>query len=121
MADETAEATETSPPERAEDGTYLQNGAPLNARLRAEHFAKAGKVEDPHGLVPPELIRDAKDRLAAQERDRAAAEAAAPSLSWSKDKLLDEAEHRQVAVADGATKADILAALEGAAAGTQEG
>jgi len=61
-----------SPPKFEEEtGIALDgHGLPLNHRLRAERLADAGKDEDPGGLISPELIADAGDRLAAERKAR---------------------------------------------------
>ena len=82
MADEAEnDAPEWSPPKHdAETGVALYRDLPLNHRLRAEALADAGETEDLDGLITPELISDASNRLAA---DRAAEEKAHPPISAS--------------------------------------
>jgi len=50
-----------------------EHGLPLNHRLRAERLADEGKKEDPGGLISPEVIADAKDRLAGEAKAAKAA------------------------------------------------
>lgn len=53
-------------PAPIEEGTGIAldgNDLPINHRLRAERLALDGKDEDPGGIISPELIADASDRL----------------------------------------------------------
>jgi hypothetical protein len=64
---------ETWSPPKVEDGTGIAvdgDGLPVNHRLRAERLADDGKDEDPGGVIAPELIADAADRLAAERKAR---------------------------------------------------
>jgi len=110
MADDTPQ---TQPPAVDEaTGFALQGGFPLNARLRAEALADAGKTTDPEGLVDEDLIASTGERLIAERADAAKAEAdATPSMDWTKERLLDEAATRQIPVEGNATKAQILDAI----------
>lgn len=67
---------EWSPARPNEDGVYLEGDWPHNQRLRAEALAKAGKDEDPDGIVDADAIKGAKGRLDRQAAADAEAEAA---------------------------------------------
>jgi hypothetical protein len=115
MADETPEWT---PPQHdAATGVAMHGDYPLNTRLRAEALSDAGQHDDPDGLVSPELIRDAGARLQAE---RAEAEAATPSMAWSRDRLAKEAARLKREVPEDATKAVLLDAINAAPAAETE-
>lgn len=61
MADDDMTAPAKTDPET---GTTFVGDYPLNHRKRAEALAKARKTSDPDGLIPDELIVDAKERVA---------------------------------------------------------
>lgn len=95
---------------------------PINLRLRAEAMAAAGVSTDPQSLVSDELIASTKDRLAAEERERIQADKTAPTIKWSRDRLVEAAAKVGVVTTDEMDKATILAAIEAAPAATgQEG
>jgi hypothetical protein len=48
-------------------GAPMDGQWPHNHRLRAEAMAKAGLDKDPDGMIPPALILDAAERIAAEE------------------------------------------------------
>jgi hypothetical protein len=94
--------TQSVEPEVAEDGEVKATGLPtadketgvatygefpLNHRLRAEALAKAKLEKDPDGIVTPELIVDAGERLEreakAEEEAKAAELAARPPVNKS--------------------------------------
>ena len=66
---DTADAPETGIP-HAEDGTgiALENGLPINHRLRAEALVARGDATDPEGIIGDDLIADTADRLALEEK-----------------------------------------------------
>jgi hypothetical protein len=66
-------------PDRAEDGTYLtgESKLPVNHRLRAETLVRAGKSEDPDGIIGTDLIADTAARLADEDKAAKAAKRAA--------------------------------------------
>lgn len=67
--DTDADRVTNGPSTEPETGVALDGDYPLNHRLRAEALAAEGKSEDPGGLVSPELIADAGERM---ERAKAA-------------------------------------------------
>lgn len=97
------------PPQTDEQGFAIDgHGYPINLRLRALRLADAGETEDPAGSVSPEVIQSAADQLADYDD-------AYPSLDgMTKAALEAEAEDKNVAVPDGATKDEIKAAIEAA-------
>jgi hypothetical protein len=61
--------TWSPPKQEPETGIAVDGeGLPINHRLRAERLAESDAEEDPLGEVSPELIADAKDRLARQDK-----------------------------------------------------
>lgn len=78
---------EWSPPQfEAETGIAIDgDGLPVNHRLRAERLSDAGDEQDPGGMIAPDLIADAGQRLEAQraadDKALAAAEAANPPVN----------------------------------------
>ena len=119
MADDTPQ---TLPPAVDEaTGFAMQGGFPLNARLRAEALADAGKTTDPEGLIGDDLIALTAERLDAERADAAKVEAdAMPSMEWTKERLLDEAAARQIPIEGNATKAQILEAINAGAPASTE-
>jgi hypothetical protein len=105
--------------ELAEQGFAMHGAYPLNHRLRAEALVDAGISSDPDGLIGDDLIVDTRDRVAAEA---AALVAAKRELSDMKvAELRDLAVERGVNVEPNATKADLISALQPAAAPTNEG
>lgn len=112
--DETT-AVGMEPPAVNDQGFAMAGAYPLNFRLRAEALSQAGKTTDPDGLVDDAAIEDAGKRLAADAAARDANPAtAAPSLSMTRDQLVEAAEARGLTVAPNDTKATILDAITAA-------
>lgn len=93
---------------------------PTNRLMRAEALSRAGLSTDPDDLVTEDAIADAGARLADEDAERAERERAAaaetPSLSWSRDALVEYAARHGAAHEETATKAVILDAINLAAA-----
>lgn len=91
---------------------------PTNLRLRAEELARRGEEKDPLGMIGPELIADAKERFAneakAEEERLAAYDKQYPPLTGTKGDIEKIAAAEGVSYADGATKDEIIAAVEAA-------
>lgn len=119
-ADTTSEAVEeveaangdadaaTADPATNEQGFAMLGDYPLNHRLRAEALATAGVATDPDGAVSDELIAATKDRLAQEKADAASS---TPSLKWTRDQLVAEANRVGAAFEADATKPTILSAI----------
>jgi len=106
--------------ELARQGFAIDGGYPVNHRLRAEALSKAGIAEDPAGHITADMIAATGERLAAEARDAAAAEAAeareTPSMNWNRDRLASHAASLNIEVAPEMTKAGILEAINAAPA-----
>lgn len=64
MADDAAdEIIVTEAPKRDKNGVELYGKYPVNHGLRAEALARAGKKEDPDGIIEPDLIADYAKRI----------------------------------------------------------
>lgn len=83
-------------------GAAMIGDYPLNHRRRAEALAAAGIETDPEGLVTPELIADAGDRVARLEKASAAEEKrlAAEKAAADKEAAAVEKEAAKQAEAD---------------------
>lgn len=107
-------------------GVAYTGDYPSNYRMRAEALARDGHETDPGGILTPEAISEAADRLAV-EKAEADAQAArerkeTPSIRWTLDRLTKEAGVRGVPVNEDMDKGAILAAIIAApAAPTTEG
>jgi hypothetical protein len=73
-----AEVVETQAPATDENGFALEGSYPANRRLRAERLFDDGEDEDPDGVLTPEDIAAAGERIT---RARSAEEAANPPLA----------------------------------------
>lgn len=82
MADDDMTAPAKTDPKT---GTTYVGKYPLNHRKRAEALAAAGKTEDPDGLIEPDLIADAKARVARLDAAEAKAEAKAEATETKGD------------------------------------
>jgi hypothetical protein len=51
--------------ELADQGFAIQGQFPANHRLRAEALVAANLTSDPDGIIPDDLVTDARDRIAA--------------------------------------------------------
>jgi hypothetical protein len=109
---------ETAAPEMTEEGVALLNDYPVNHRLRAEAMARDGLSSDPDGMITPELITDAAERLDAEKAAADAAAREAPSMKWKLDDLRDAASKANppIAGAESMDKAALVDALTGAQA-----
>ena len=107
---------ESNPPAMDENGVAMDGEYPANIRLRAEALAREGVTTDPGGLVDDDTIGDAANRLAHEDADARAAAAAAPSLAWTKAKLVAHAEEMGLTVETDANKEAILANINAATA-----
>lgn len=123
--DDAAPALDDFSQKLADNGFAMADGFPLNHRLRGEALVAAGLAEDPAGHVTPDFIADTADRLDAERRDaaerEAEAEANTPSMGWTRDRLVEEAGRRGVAIPSNADKRAIVDALNPAPADDQEG
>lgn len=89
---------------------------PINLNFRAEAMARAGVTTDPAEMVSDQVIAETKDRLDSEATEAAKADAGQPSMTWTRDRLIEEATRRGAAFETDANKAAILDAINAAPA-----